>query len=612
MQRGDNRTSTDRRRILQALGTIGTVGLAGCGGQPSDGDDGGDGSDGGDGGGQQGERVPTLVLTYWTNHSSTPFYEATAEAIQQSVQQLGIEAEINAVDFGTGAANLVNDAREEHIVLGTLNSIPTRLDPGQLTRWPCIDWASTGSPNVFQYASCEYSVPALQSERATSPEERQQLVDEAQSVFSHDCVNVPLVPSAEFGAYRTDMTEPGRIGNGGINQMNPLGYIYSTPTDQDALVASVLPTTVQTRQHMNLNDVQVAPLWSRLIYSPLVGYNEEFELENELASDYELSGDGTTLTVEIKDATFHNGDPVTAEDVAFTFEYVADNAGLFPLAEQPPYASIEAIDETTTEFNLESPYPSLVPKIFPKWGIVPRAVWEDQGAVDNPDGFEPDPVIGSGPYELDTFEQGSSMYLVPTDQDHPMHNPDHDIEFRAFTDISAARRALTSGEIHMASILSVGAVENLEENYADTVEVRVRRSFVNFPLYLQYPQSPTKFLAFRQAVAKVLNRQLIAQLGFRGFEDPVYDTSIFNSRHPWRTPDDMLYFPTEEPQGDVEDARATLEDAGWSWDSNDRLRFPADADLSPRWPQGERPDPADHPCLTADYEVVDADGTVLN
>jgi peptide/nickel transport system substrate-binding protein len=79
-------------------------------------------------------------------------------------------------------------------------------------------------------------------------------------------------------------------------------------------------------------------------------------------------------------------------------------------------------------------------------------------------------------------------------------------------------------------------------------------------------------------------------------------SSYFTSAHPWY-PEDEVYQATDDPTGDVEQAKQILRDAGWGWDDDGNLRYPADADLSPRWPKGEYPNEDNgFPCVTADGE----------
>jgi peptide/nickel transport system substrate-binding protein len=58
------------------------------------------------------------------------------------------------------------------------------------------------------------------------------------------------------------------------------------------------------------------------------------------------------------------------------------------------------------------------------------------------------------------------------------------------------------------------------------------------------------------------------------------------------------------PEGNPDAAQQALIDAGWGWDDQGRLHYPADKDTSPRWPEGETPDPAEFPCVSEDNNYV--------
>jgi len=83
--------------------------------------------------------------------------------------------------------------------------------------------------------------------------------------------------------------------------------------------------------------------------------------------------------------------------------------------------------------------------------------------------------------------------------------------------------------------------------------------------------------------------------------DPIYESRVLLDTHPFSPPDDELTKFTDQPQGDSDGARRTLEEAGWGWDDDGNLRYPPDADLSPLWPQGEEPSADDFPCLDEDW-----------
>jgi peptide/nickel transport system substrate-binding protein len=89
-------------------------------------------------------------------------------------------------------------------------------------------------------------------------------------------------------------------------------------------------------------------------------YDENFELHYYKASSLETAREGKQITVEIEDATFHNGDPVTAEDVEYTFQWNHKNGSVVPDHTVIPYENgvngIKIVDDKTIQFNLQEAY----------------------------------------------------------------------------------------------------------------------------------------------------------------------------------------------------------------------------------------------------------------
>jgi glutathione transport system substrate-binding protein len=89
------------------------------------------------------------------------------------------------------------------------------------------------------------------------------------------------------------------------------------------------------------------------IYRALFSYDKEGELVEELGS-YTVAKDNKTYTIKLKDAKFHNGDPVTAEDVKFTFERLLDpKTGATFFKELSVIDKIEIVDTKTVRFILK-------------------------------------------------------------------------------------------------------------------------------------------------------------------------------------------------------------------------------------------------------------------
>jgi peptide/nickel transport system substrate-binding protein len=607
--------------VLQALGVGTAAGLAGCGGggggdggDGGDGDGGdgggGDGGDGGDGdggdggGGDLGERVPTLSMEYWSNlGGQTTIMENTSPQIKQDIEEnLGVTLEVVPVEFTTQINNTIQDKRTHHMSFWYHTSTPDRLDPQEMTRRYSADWAGgNGQANPANYANCEFTTKAVNQGRAADPDTREQLVYEAHQLASEDLYCLPLFPTALFGAIRTDQIEPAGIGEAGVVRTNPHFYMQSD-SDLDQVGAVDTPVAMETSNFPIIDSSAAQAVWNHLVHSTLTEYNENFELENVLADSVEIENDAQRVTVELKDATFHNGDPITAEDVQFTYLQLANNPGVYPQASSPPYEEINVVDEKTAEFRMEASYLPLVQKVWPRWGIFHKQTWVDGGAQENPEEFEMDEIIGSGPYAMRNFSLGESMDLVPHDG-HPVHSPNFELFLQAFRNQQTAFQAFSAGEVQLAPNLSPGILERINNNLGDVAETYERPGILHFTNYPQMSWSPSQFREFREAWGAAINRQQATTVGIRDAVEPSEYSCILSPVHPFRPPEDMLT-QMAPAEGDPEAARAALTDAGWSFDDQDRLHYPPDKDLSPRWPQNETPDPEEFPCVGPENDYV--------
>ena len=136
------------------------------------------------------------------------------------------------------------------------------------------------------------------------------------------------------------------------------------------------------------------------MYDTLLSYDSEMNLENSLAESYEWVDD-LTLQLNIREGvTFHNGDPLTAEDVIFTFKQRAESGNAYK--EYVDVDNLEAKDDHTVIMHFMTPHPSFIYQLTdPAWGIMPKNYFEEVGE----EGFAKAP-IGSGPYKLKEYVTG--------------------------------------------------------------------------------------------------------------------------------------------------------------------------------------------------------------
>jgi len=578
----------DRRQLMQAIGAASAIGLAGCTGTGDTSSD------------DLGERVPEVTNEYWSDYGGyTTIQENMADTIARNLEAIGVDINNQGTGINTQLDGTYNDQRNSEITFFWYTNGFFRLDPQEQTRWFSADYAgANGRANVANWANCDYTEAAVAQENAQTEEERRELVYETQEILSEACAAIPITPVVEIGAWRTDEIEAGGVDEAGATRVNGNFFIeIESTTDRDRIEVGVDPIMFETRNFPAQSAGNPAAPWEVLLHSPLLWYDESFNLDTYLAEDYEVSEDGKTITFDIlEEAVFHNGDPVTAEDVKFTFEQVVRGSqeGVYPRPSQPPYESINIIDDKTVEFNFEESYVLFTTAIAPRWGILHKETWEEGGAVESPGEFEFEDPVGSGPYQFVDDEAGSYMEWEPF-EDHPIDVPDTNIYWSAYRDETTMIEALEANDIQVVPEISPGGASRAQD--MEDVEVYFADGFLPFALYPQASFAPGKFEEFRKAIAACLNRQEMSDIAYGGEASVELYSNHFMENHPWRAPDEQLYQMTDDPTGDPDTARSMLEEAGWGWDGNDNLHYPPDADLSPVWPEGEEPSVEDFPCL---------------
>jgi len=141
-----------------------------------------------------------------------------------------------------------------------------------------------------------------------------------------------------------------------------------------------------------------------LVYSGLMRRNGDGTLSPDLAERVEESKNGLVYTFTLKDKIyFHDGKPVTADDVIFTINRVKDGVIESPEKVNWDGITVEKVDEKTLTFTLKQPYASFLENAT--LGILPQALWENSPIELNSANTNP---VGSGPYMIKNIYKQSS------------------------------------------------------------------------------------------------------------------------------------------------------------------------------------------------------------
>lgn len=141
-----------------------------------------------------------------------------------------------------------------------------------------------------------------------------------------------------------------------------------------------------------------------LVYDPLVRYDKELNPSPALADDWKVSKDEKTWTFHLnKDAKWHDGQPVTSEDVKYTYELMLDTGlGYMYSSYLEGITDITCPDEQTVVMKTKLPKANMLMNTTP---IMPKHVWE-KVKKEELETWDNGEMIGSGPYKLVSNENG--------------------------------------------------------------------------------------------------------------------------------------------------------------------------------------------------------------
>ncbi len=191
---------------------------------------------------------------------------------------------------------------------------------------------------------------------------------------------------------------------------------------------------------------------TRLLFSGLVRFDDRGLPMGDLAESWGISEDGTVYNFSIRpSAVWHDGEPVSSDDVVFTIEYLRSNELPLPEDLRAMWQQVEVrvLDEKTLQFHLPEPFAPFLDYL--SFGVLPRHLLVNVSPTELVDSdFNLKPV-GSGPYRLDRLisEQGQIKGVVfSAFEEYYMGRPFIDqVVFRYFPDANSAFTAYQAGEV---------------------------------------------------------------------------------------------------------------------------------------------------------------------
>lgn len=598
---GQSTAETSRRRFLRTTGTIGAAGLmatAGClGGNGPDDDEGGDvdvdipeeyvEED------PEGEPVSAIHEALDADFPVRHYY---SEAHTNILADLGFDMEYNVRALQAHLDETFVSRNHDIMNLRYLDA----FDPDRPVRDGASESAlDEGGANNANHWNPEYQELLSEQAAAVDEDERQELIYQCQEYLVDEYVLVPILVQDRAMPYNTNRV------TGGIEEFLEDGLAGIT----NMVNVETEDGELRTAQQEDLNTLD--PLaaergradrdYGRLIFDRLMHPTPSADfLADEWAAESVEQPDDTTYEVTLRDGLeFHDGEPVTAEDIEFTYTYGAEqSASLRGVLGNLDEITVE--DDLSLTFHMSQPDATFALRALAgrDSGILPRHILED---VDDPSGWDQDEdmFIGSGPFSLNSYSPGEELVLDAHEAHQFAPNVDRVVRIQA-ADAASAASALEDETVDMIPYdLPPDQLQRLEqEDHIEIAEALMTSlHYCTMNMHPDREEGPFRFWEVRHAVGHTFDREEWLDVAGAGFGQ-VLNTPMSPGLEFWVAPEDRV---SPDPF-DLNEAIEILGEAGFRWSEDGQLHYPEDTSDLTTQDEAYNWDDYDIPEVLADYE----------
>lgn len=552
----------NRRRLVQALGAGSVTVLAGCLGDDDDGDDVDPADDSDDDDtttdDPDGDWEPVEPVQWLTlSREDNPVYFEEAQQAQGMLSDIGFEFEESVYESGQWVDTLF--AKDYDMAnIGWSNTIERLFPYYNLFFSFHSQFAGEGGGNFSEWSRDEYDDVVESFTQEMDLEQRVEYAHLAQDILA---TNVPVAYMTNppvFVAHNHELYDDWDRLLGGFAYFNPttLKSGVHQSGDTGVIAASVSPPE-QFPNFMSHTGPEAVFL-HKLNYDPLVQMDPDGNPVAEgAAEDWEVVSD-TEIDVTLREGmTWHDGEPVTPEDVIFTWDYATEHGITYLASDIDPYESSELVGDRTIRFTLSRPFGGFIPVSLYRVPILPQHVWDgitEEEGLDHPGEWADPDMTGSGPFQMVNYEPGNRIVFEKHEGHYYADEYDFDsLVYNIYGTRTAAIGDVIAGNATFAEDLGFSDWERADD--ADNVTAVTNESIQINGIFINTVREPYNDVRVRQAIAYAINRSEILDTVHQGYGE-VAISPIASANETYYNPDVPAY------EHSVEQAQSLLEDAG--------------------------------------------------
>ncbi|MGG4604802.1 ABC transporter substrate-binding protein [Paenalcaligenes sp. Me131] len=362
----------------------------------------------------------------------------------------------------------------------------------------------------------------------------------------------------------------------GLSSLVSIGASFAAE-DRPQQGGTLVLGSFQAPRHLNgaVQSGMATALPSTQLFASLLRYDDQWNPQPYLAESWEWSDDQKSFTVHLREnAVFHDGQPITSEDVAFSIMAIKESSpfkGMFEAVER-----VDTPDPHTAIFRLSKTHPALAIALSPTLTpIMPKHIYGDgQDLMSHPRNVKD--VVGSGPFKLKSFVPGKEIVLERFEDYFLEGKPYLDrVIIQINPDATTLLIGLERGDLQMLpfmadpTILRRIATDEQLDMYKKGYEAVGAQGWLAF----NTEKAPFDDERVRKAIAYSLDQAFITKVLNAGFAKPA-DGPIVSSS-PYYSESAIHDYPL-----DLEKAAALLDEAGLA-PGDEGIRFTMKIDVQP-------------------------------